>query len=79
MNDLSALRLKEKEKGLYTNCANHRLNLAINTSFKTANIRNLMNTINEIIYFINFSPFCSENLQWIIKDGSQNKGKTKFF
>ena len=79
VNGLSALILKENEKALYTHCTNHRLNLAISTSCKITSIRILMNTIKEITYFFNFSPICSEHLQQIIKNGSQNKGKTKLF
>ena len=79
VNGLSALILKENEKARYTHCANHRLNLAISTSCKITSIRNLMNTIKEITYFFNFSPIWSEHLQRIIKNASQNKGKTKLF
>ena len=38
-----------------------------------------MNTIKEITYFYNFSPIRSENLQPIIKNAYQNKGKAKVF
>ena len=79
VNSLSALILKENEKALYTYCASHRLNLAISTSCKITRIRNLMNTIKEITYFFHFSPICLEHLQRIIKNASQNKGKTKPF
>ena len=79
LNGLSALILKENEKALYTHCANHRLSLAISTSCKITRIRNLMNTIKEITYFYNFSPIRSENLQPIIKNAYQNKGKAKVF
>ena len=79
VNGLAAVILKENEKALYTHCANHRLSLAISTSCKITRIRNLMNTIKEITYFFNFSPIRPENLQLIIKNASQNKGKTKVF
>ena len=79
LNGLSALILKENEKALYTHCANHRFSLAISTSCKITRIRNLMNTIKEITYFYNFSPIRSENLQPIIKNAYQNKGKAKVF
>ena len=79
LNGLSALILKENEKARYTHCANHRLNLTISTSCKITSIRNLIYTIKEITYFFNFSPIRSEHLQWIIKNASQNKGKTKLF
>ena len=48
VDGLSALILKKNEKALCTHSANHRLNLAINTSCKIISIRNLMNTIKEI-------------------------------
>ena len=38
-----------------------------------------MNTIKKITYFFNFSPIRSEHLQRIMKNASQNKGKTKPF
>ena len=79
VNGLSALILKENEKVLYTHGAKHRLSLAISTSCKITRIRNLMNTIKEITYFYNFSPIGSENLQPIIKNACQNKGKAKVF
>ena len=63
VNGFSALILKENEKALYTNCANHRLNLAISPLCKITSNRNLMNTIKEITYFFNFSPIRSEHLQ----------------
>ena len=53
--------------------------LAISTSCKITSIRNLINTIKEITYFFNFSPICSEHVQRIIKNASQNKGKAKRF
>ena len=52
VNGLSALILKENEKALYTHCANHRLNLGISTSCKITSIRNVMNTIKELAYFL---------------------------
>ena len=78
-NGLSALILKDNEEALYTHGAKHRLSLAISTSCKITRIRNLMNTIKEITYFYNFPPIRSENLQPIIKNASQNKGKAKVF
>ena len=66
VNDLSALILKENEKALYTNCANHSLNLVISTSCNIRIIKNLMNTIKKLAYFFNFSPIRSKHLQWII-------------
>ena len=37
------------------------------------------NKTKEITYFLNFSSIRSDPLQWIIKNASQNKGKTKLF
>ena len=64
VNGLSALILKENEKAFYTHCVNHRLNLGISTSCKITSIRNVMNTIKEIAYFLKacvqyfWSDFC---------------------
>ena len=75
VNGVSALTLKENEKALSL----YRLNLAMNTSCKITSFRIFMNIIKEITYFLNFSPICSEHLQGIIKNGSQNKCRTKRF
>ena len=79
VNGLSALILLENEKVLYTHCGIHRLNLAMSKSCKITSIRNLINIIKQITYFFNFSPICSDHLQRIIKNYSQNKGNTKPF
>lgn len=79
VNGLSALILLENEKVLYTHCSIHRLNLAISKSFKITSIRNFINIMKQITHFFNFSPICSDHLQRIIKNYSQNKGKTKPF
>ena len=55
VNGLSALILRENSKSLYTHRASHRLNLVTGTSCKISSVRNLMDLIKDISYFLNFS------------------------
>ena len=42
-------------KALYTHCASHRMNLAVVASCKEQRVRNVMEQIEEISNFFNFS------------------------
>ena len=76
VNGLPALILRENSKALYTHCASHRLNLLIGTSWKISSVRNLMDVIKVISYFLSFSPIRAEHLQNFKKKYEQ--GRTKY-
>ena len=47
--------IKKYPKAIYTHCFSHRLNLSICKTCKTQSIANIMEQINELLYFFNFS------------------------
>ena len=69
--------LRENSKALYTHCGSHRLHHVIGTSCKTSSVRNLMDVIKDIPYFLNFSPSRTEHLQNFIKKYEQGRKKCK--
>ena len=78
VSGLSALILRENSKALYTHCASPRLNLVIGTSCKISSVRNLMDVIKDISYFLNFFPIRIEHLQKFVKKYEQGRKKCKW-
>ena len=69
---------KKNPKALYIHCASHRLNLAICTRCNIKSIRNLISTVKDITYFINFLPIRADHLvKFTLSEEEGKKVKTK--
>ena len=79
VNGLAALFLKENPKALYTQCASHRLNLAICSSCDIVSVRNLISTVKDVTYFFKLSPIRADHLQkFILSKEEAKKSKQNY-
>ena len=56
VSGVSSRILQLNKEALYVHCFNHRLNLTIGKSCGVQRVRNMMEIIKQVSYFINLSP-----------------------
>ena len=77
INGLSAHICKINNKGIYTHCHSHRLNLVIGASCNIQCVRNVFDQIKEISYFFKFSEPRQKMLINSIKEHAPDSQKKK--
>ena len=77
INGLSAQILRINEKGIYTHCHSHRLNLVVAASCNIQIVRNVLDQIKELSYFFNYSEPRQKILDACIENYAPNSTKKK--
>ena len=73
-----AKRIKDhNDKAVYTYCFSHRLNLSVANSCKLQEVRNMMEQIKQLSYFLNFSESRQNLLEAVITEHCPSATKKK--